>query len=76
MPTCFPHQLNKLGADTTFACIIIYMEQSIQKRYEAALNYIKNLPPTGGTNRIDVEIQLDNETRLQFYALFKQITEG
>ena len=52
------------------------MEQSIQKRYEAALNYIKNLPPTGGTNRIDVEIQLDNETRLQFYALFKQITEG
>lgn len=32
--------------------------------------HVKSLPPSGGT------VNLSNENKLLFYALFKQITEG
>ncbi|CCW63945.1 unnamed protein product [Phytomonas sp. EM1] len=37
--------------------------------FEAASAYVRSLPKDG-------PIQLDNDTKLKFYALYKQATEG
>lgn len=37
--------------------------------FEAALEYVKSLPKDG-------PVQLDNDTKLFFYGLYKQATEG
>ncbi|GET87617.1 hypothetical protein, conserved [Leishmania tarentolae] len=37
--------------------------------FEAAVAYVRSLPKDG-------PVQLDNATKLQFYALYKQATEG
>lgn len=37
--------------------------------FEAAVEYVRSLPKDG-------PVQLDNETKLVFYSLYKQATEG
>ena len=44
--------------------------EDVSQKYERALAYVKGLPKEGG------EVTLDNQTKLLFYALFKQISEG
>lgn len=43
---------------------------SVETRYKQALEFIKN-PPAGHP-----EIDLDNTTKLMFYAIFRQIKDG
>ncbi|EAN90512.1 hypothetical protein C3747_23g851c [Trypanosoma cruzi] len=40
-----------------------------QVQFEAAVNYVRSLPKDG-------PVQLSNAVKLEFYALFKQATEG
>eukprot|EP00455_Lapot_gusevi_P007942 TRINITY_DN13412_c0_g1_i1.p1 TRINITY_DN13412_c0_g1~~TRINITY_DN13412_c0_g1_i1.p1 ORF type:complete len:110 (-),score=43.20 TRINITY_DN13412_c0_g1_i1:127-411(-) len=37
--------------------------------FEAAVEYVRSLPKDG-------PVQFDNDTKLQFYSLYKQATEG
>ena len=37
--------------------------------FKSAVNYVKSLPPNGS-------VQPSPETKLKFYSLFKQATEG
>lgn len=41
----------------------------LQEKFDLAVNYIQNLPPSGPYNP-------SNDEKLQFYSLFKQATEG
>lgn len=43
---------------------------TIETRYNKALEFIKN-PPAGTP-----EIDMDNTTKLMFYAIFRQIKDG
>ncbi|ESL08974.1 hypothetical protein TRSC58_03313 [Trypanosoma rangeli SC58] len=40
-----------------------------QAQFDAAVEYVRSLPKDG-------PVQLSNAVRLEFYALFKQVTEG
>lgn len=45
----------------------------IKERFDAAVNFIKNLPPSGASPG---EISLSNDEKLKLYGLYKQATEG